>query len=189
MPDAQDCLKVEEDSAVVSDEGGNAVIPRKMKVLAVGSCDIPTVTGQKHLNRLPELYPGAQQQPAESDTSGLHALVNLTDLVFGGKPSEVRFAGPKMRKHIKNCLAASATSVFPESGGIAIKNVAPVSFTIKKHLGSSSVVHFGCESAGCNFSLIRGRVYQSPIDLGNSSGSYSNFTPWGVAIAKWGVRV
>ena len=41
------------------------------------------------LNKIQVLHPRAQQQPAGRNRSGLHAIDNITELVFGGKPSEV----------------------------------------------------------------------------------------------------
>ena len=49
------------------------------------------------LDKIQVLYPRAQQQPPGRNSCGLHAIADITNLVFGGKPSKVRFVGLKMR--------------------------------------------------------------------------------------------
>ena len=85
----------------------------------------------RQLNTVSVLYPRAQQQKAGSNHCGLYALVNITELVFAGKPSLVRFAGPTLRSHLLDCVTKGQMSPFSKVGG-SVKAIDPVALTINK---------------------------------------------------------
>src|SRR5690349_20707184 len=61
----------------------------------------------------------------------INALANLTELVFGERPSEIRFSGPKLRTHLRNCMHLGVISRFPKVGAKVVPPQ-PTSVVLRK---------------------------------------------------------
>ena len=54
------------------------------------------------------------QDQYNSNDCGLHAVANLTEMLFGGDPATISYDASKMRQHLYKCMVEKKLERFPK---------------------------------------------------------------------------